>query len=66
MSLDLQTLDTIELDTNLLIEVGLSRSFVRAPLVSWLRATEADAPLCALHTKNFERFVPFVLRLHTL
>lgn len=125
---------TLHLDTNLLIEVGLSGSLVRGSLISWLRngnqlatstiawsefcngpveenqlrTTEAaldnrilaftklmaemasflfnktgrrrgshsdcmiaataiisDAPLCTLNTKDFERFVPFGLRLHT-
>lgn len=124
----------IHLDTNLLIEVGLSGSLVRASLISWLRngnqfatstiawsefcngpieekqlrTTEAaldnrilaftklmaemasflfnktgrrrgshsdcmiaataiisDTPLCTLTTKDFERFVPFGLRLHS-
>lgn len=124
----------IHLDTNLLVEVGLSGSLVRASLITclknghhlatstiaWsefcngpldekqLRATEAaldnrilaftqsmaemasflfnktgrrrgshsdcmiaataiisDAPLCTRNTRDFERFVPFGLRLHT-
>jgi predicted nucleic acid-binding protein len=125
---------TIHLDTNLLVEVGLSGSLVRASLISclknghhlatstiaWsefcngpieemqLRATEAaldnrilvftkpmaemasflfnktgrrrgshsdcmiaacaiisQAPLSTINTKDFERFVPYGLRLHT-
>jgi hypothetical protein len=55
---------TIHLDTNLLLEVGLNGSAMRASVIA---ATDiiSDAPLSTLKLKDFERFAPHGLRIHT-
>ncbi|MEK6231628.1 MAG: hypothetical protein N2A42_07230 [Luteolibacter sp.] len=55
---------TLHFDTNELIQINSTSSALGGRLLPWLKhGNIADAPLCTKNLKDFNRFMPFGLRI---